>query len=63
MKASKIRELSDKDIQTQLEEAREEIRLQKFQFAVEKTLANPKKIRETKKKIARLLTIQRERVI
>jgi ribosomal protein L29 len=34
-----------------------------FKFAVEKNLENPKKIRDTKRKIARILTIQKEREI
>ncbi|WCL51088.1 50S ribosomal protein L29 [Leptospira sp. GIMC2001] len=58
---NKLHELNDADLKNQLGEAREEIRSQRFKFAVEKNLENPKKIRDTKKKIARILTIQRER--
>jgi large subunit ribosomal protein L29 len=58
---NKLHELSDKDLNLQLSEAREEIRTQRFKYAVEKNLENPKKIRDTKRKIARILTIQRER--
>lgn len=58
---NKLHQLTDKDLLTQLEEAREEIRTQRFKFAVEKNLENPKKIRDSKRKIAAILTIQRER--
>jgi large subunit ribosomal protein L29 len=58
---NKLHELSEQDLKTQLEEAREEVRTQRFKFAVEKNLENPKKIRDSKKKIARILTIKRER--
>lgn len=58
---NKLHELSAQDLNTQLEEAREEIRTQRFKFSVEKNLENPKKIRDTKKKVARILTIKRER--
>ncbi|MCC5814098.1 MAG: 50S ribosomal protein L29 [Leptospira sp.] len=58
---NKLHELSEIDLKTQLEEAREEVRTQRFKFAVEKNLENPKKIRDSKKKIARILTIKRER--
>lgn len=58
---NKLKELTDQDLITQLEEAREEVRTQRFKFAVEKNLENPKLIRDSKKKIARILTIQRER--
>lgn len=60
---NKLHELSDKDLNSQLDEAREEVRSQRFKFAVEKNLENPKKIRDTKRKIARILTIQKEREI
>lgn len=58
---NKLHELSEKDLIAQLDEAREEVRTQRFKFAVEKNLENPKKIRDSKRKIARILTIQRER--
>lgn len=58
---NKLHELSDQDLDTQLEEARETVRTQRFKFAVEKNLENPKLIRDTKRKIAKILTIKRER--
>lgn len=60
---NKLHELSDQDLTTQLVEAREEVRTQRFKFSVEKNLENPKKIRDSKKKIARILTIKRQREI
>ena len=59
----KLRELKDAEIVTQLKDASKELREQRFQFAVTRSLENPKKIRNLKKKIARLKTIQREREI
>jgi len=59
----KLHELKDAEIATQLKDASKELREQRFQFAVTRSLENPKKIRNLKKKIARLMTIQREREI
>jgi len=59
----KLHELKDAEIVTQLKDASKELREQRFQFAVTRSLENPKKIRNLKKKIARLQTIQREREI
>ncbi len=59
----KLHELKDAEIATQLKDASKELREQRFQFAVTRSLENPKKIRNLKKKIARLQTIQREREI
>ncbi len=58
---SKLRELKDNDIKTEIAKARKEIRNFRFQYATARSLENPKIIRNLKKKIARLLTITRER--
>ncbi len=57
----KISELKDAEINEQLLEASKQVREQRFQYAIARSLENPKVIRDLKKKIARLKTIQRER--
>lgn len=59
----KLKDIKDTEIIGQLVEARKELRSQRFQFAVARSLENPKSIRNLKKKIARLLTLKREREI
>lgn len=61
MKKIKLQELKDSEILEQLEEARKVLRNSRFQYGVARSLENPKVIHNTKKKIAKLLTIQRER--
>ncbi|MCB1191008.1 MAG: 50S ribosomal protein L29 [Leptospiraceae bacterium] len=61
MKKGNLKELKDTEVIQQLKDARKELREQRFQFAVAKSLENPRKIRNLRKKIARLLTIQNER--
>ena len=60
MKADKIRALKPKDINKQLEEARQEHFNLRFRHAT-KQLANYSELRNVKKKIARIKTIMRER--
>ncbi|MCB1140621.1 MAG: 50S ribosomal protein L29 [Leptospiraceae bacterium] len=62
MKA-KLHDLKDNEIIEQLNESRKQLRENRFQYAIARSLENPKVIRNLKKKIARLLTIQREREI
>jgi large subunit ribosomal protein L29 len=57
----KLKELQDNEIIQQLDESRKLLRENRFQYAVTRSLENPKIINNLKKKIARLLTIQRER--
>ena len=57
----KLSDLKDSEISQQLVEATKQIRENRFQYAIARTLENPKIIRDLKKKIARLKTIQRER--
>ncbi len=58
---SKLRDLKDNDIKNEVAKARKEIRNFRFQYATARSLENPKVIRNLKKRIARLLTISRER--
>lgn len=55
------KDISDSEILEQLKEARKDLRQLRFDYAVNKTLQNPSQIRNLKKKIARLLTLKRER--
>jgi len=59
----KISDINDSEIVEQLNEATKQVREQRFQYAIARSLENPKIIRDLKKKIARLKTIQREREI
>ncbi|TGL63676.1 50S ribosomal protein L29 [Leptospira sarikeiensis] len=61
MKKIKLAELKDAEILAQLEDARKVIRTARFQYGVARSLENPKVITNAKKKIARLLTIQKNR--
>ena len=59
----KVADLKDSEITEQLNEASKQIREQRFQYAIARSLENPKIIRDLKKKVARLKTVQRERVL
>jgi len=59
----KIADLKDTEISEQLNEASKQIREQRFQYAIARSLENPKIIRDLKKKVARLKTAQRERLL
>jgi len=61
VKKIKLAELKDAEILAQLEDARKIIRTARFQYGVARSLENPKVITNAKKKIARLLTLQRNR--
>ncbi len=63
MKKQKLSELKDNEILSQLEDARKDIRQLRFDYAITRSFKNPKEIRTLKKKVARLLTVQRERQI
>ncbi|EQA44556.1 ribosomal protein L29 [Leptospira broomii serovar Hurstbridge str. 5399] len=63
MKKVKLHELKDVEILAQIEDARKVIRTARFQYGVARSLENPKVIANAKKKIARLLTIKRERAL
>ena len=60
MKTTEIRELSAAELDTKLADLKEELFNLRFQMATGQC-ENPMKIREIKKSIARIKTIQRER--
>ena len=62
MKTTEIRELSAAELDTKLADLKEELFNLRFQMATGQC-ENPMKIRDVKKSIARIKTIQRERVL
>lgn len=60
MKTTEIRELSAAELDTKLADLKEELFNLRFQMATGQC-DNPMKIRDVKKSIARIKTIQRER--
>ena len=60
MKASEIKYLSEKELETKLAELKQELFNLRFQLAVNQ-LDNPTRIKAVKKDIARIKTIQRQR--
>lgn len=62
-KKVKYNTMSDSELQTQLKDSRKELREHRFQYAVARSLENPLIIRNLKRKVAKLLTLQREREI
>jgi len=60
MKATEIREKTENELQTELEELKSELFKLRFQL-VTNQLENPMKVKEVKKDIARVKTIMRER--
>lgn len=60
MKTTEIRELSAAELDTKLADLKEELFNLRFQIATGQC-ENPMKIRDVKKSIARIKTIQRER--
>lgn len=60
MKTTEIRELSAAELDTNLADLKEELFNLRFQMATGQC-ENPMKIRDVKKSIARIKTIQRER--
>ncbi len=60
MKINKIREMSTPELEKEEKELRQELFKLRFSLATN-GLDNPNKIKETKKSIARIKTVQRER--
>lgn len=60
MKASEVRELSDKELQDRIRELKEELFNLRFQMATGQ-LENNMRLREVRKSIARVKTVLRER--
>ncbi len=59
MKASEIKDLSNKDLNTKLSELKAELFHLRFQHAINQ-LDNPNRIKAVKKDIARVMTVMRE---
>ncbi len=62
MKANKVRELTDEELQRKVSNYKEELFNLRFQLATGQ-LDNPVRIRDVRKNIARCKTIQRQREI
>lgn len=56
-----FRSMSLEDLKKELHSSSEEVRKARFQFAVTRSLENPKSIRNHKKRIAQVLTVIREK--
>ena len=59
MKATEIRELSDKELQEKLNDLKAELFNLRFQHAINQ-LDNPTRLKMVRKDIARIKTVQRE---
>ncbi|MFP4148716.1 MAG: 50S ribosomal protein L29 [Nitriliruptoraceae bacterium] len=62
MTATELRELADDELRVKLDESKEELFNLRFQV-VTGQLDNPRRIKEVKREIARVLTVMRERDI
>jgi len=62
MTATELRELPDDELRLKLDESKEELFNLRFQV-VTGQLDNPRRIKEVKREIARVLTVMRERDI
>lgn len=60
MKASEVRELSDKELQERIRELKDELFNLRFQMATGQ-LENTMRLKEVRKSIARVKTVMRER--
>ncbi len=60
MKAAALRELTTVELQEQLEKDRQELFNLRFQAATQQ-LDNPRRVREVRKNVARILTLLSER--
>lgn len=56
--ASTFHEMTDEELARQLAEARKEILESRFNFAVARSLQNPARVRQLKRNVARILTVQ-----
>ena len=59
--ATAIKEMSDKELDSYLEEARRELLTLRSNYAVTRSLQKPSRVRQLKRNVARVLTVQRER--
>ena len=61
LKAKKIREMKDEELDKKLSELRLELAKERAQVAMGGTVKSPGRIKELRRSIARILTIKRER--
>ncbi|MDH5657097.1 MAG: 50S ribosomal protein L29, partial [Spirochaetia bacterium] len=54
-------ELTNEEMNKQLEEARSELREIRFSYAVARSMSDPSRVKKLKRNIARILTIKNER--
>ncbi len=59
--ASSIREMSEKEMSQYLQACYKELISLRFNYAVSRSLQNPGRIRQLKRSVARVLTIQKEK--
>ena len=62
MTSEQIRKLSDEELQEELSKSRQQLMVLRFTAAA-KQLANPNQLKEMRRQVARLITIQTERKI
>ena len=62
MTSEQIRKLSDEELQEELSRSQQELMTLRFSAAA-KQLANPNQLKEVRRQVARLMTIQTERKI
>jgi large subunit ribosomal protein L29 len=60
VKASELREMTDRELQDRLRQARDELFRLRFQHAT-KQLGNPGRLSEVRRDVARILTLLRQR--
>jgi large subunit ribosomal protein L29 len=60
MEAKELRDLNDEELQKQLQDAKEELFNLRFQLATGQ-LDNPMKLKDTRRTIAKVETVRRER--
>lgn len=58
---AKLKDLGEHELRNQLESLRKELREIRFEFGVARMIENPAKVSKSKKDVARILTILRER--
>jgi large subunit ribosomal protein L29 len=59
--AANIHEMTDEELQTQLANSRRELLDLRFGYAVARSLQNPSRVRQLRRHIARVLTVQNAR--
>lgn len=60
---SVFHEMTDEELKKQLLSSRRELMELRFNFAVARSLPNPSRVRQLKRNVARILTVNRERAM